>query len=37
MFQAGAASHHVLAGDILDPSNTQNVEEMILEFVRQVE
>lgn len=35
--QSANPEYHVLAGDILDPGNTQNVKEMILEFVRRVE
>lgn len=35
--QSANPEYHVLAGDILDPGNTQNVKEMILEFVGRVE
>lgn len=35
--QSGNPEYHVLAGDILDPSNTQPVQEIILGFIRQVE
>lgn len=35
--QSANPEYHVLAGDILDPGNTQNVKEMILGFIRQVE
>lgn len=35
--QSGNPEYHVLAGDILDPGNTQPIKELILEFVGRVE
>jgi hypothetical protein len=37
VFQCGYPLNHVLAGDILAPGNTRNVEEIILDFVSKIQ